>query len=82
MCIENDELYSFDTDDSGGLDREEFSLAMADLGVIITAGQMREVMDETSTQGFISAADFVARMRVAKKDARAAVTGRVQIDDF
>jgi len=62
----------FDRDDSGGLNREDFRLAMADLGVIITDAQMNEVMDETATQGFISTANFVARMRVAKKDARAA----------
>eukprot|EP01045_Picozoa_sp_COSAG04_P004628 COSAG04_NODE_204_length_20429_cov_6.166896_9_plen_1552_part_00 len=62
----------FDKDDSGGLDREEFRLAMAELGIIITDGQMDAVMDECSTQGFISTEDFVRRMRDAKNDARAA----------
>eukprot|EP01043_Picozoa_sp_COSAG02_P035320 COSAG02_NODE_2522_length_8608_cov_47.463862_4_plen_727_part_01 len=62
----------FDQTNSGRLDREQFRLAMADLGVIISPSEMDHVMDDTASQGFISTGNFITRMREAKKDARAA----------
>jgi Ca2+-binding EF-hand superfamily protein/pSer/pThr/pTyr-binding forkhead associated (FHA) protein len=69
----------FDQDESGGLGREQFRLAMADLGVIISPSQMDAVMEDTATQGFISTSYFIARMREAKNDARAAAAENYEV---
>ena len=65
-------FHRFDTDGSGGLDREEFRHAMLSLEVVLSVSELDEVMEEMDNDGngFVTAQEFSDRMRVAKKDRR------------
>jgi Ca2+-binding EF-hand superfamily protein len=66
-------FHRFDTDRSGGLDRKEFRQAMLELGVALSASELRAVIEaiDADGNGFVTAGEFCDRMRVAKKDRRA-----------
>ena len=66
-------FHRFDTDDSGGLEPEEFRHAMMEIGLVLGEGELQQVMDEMDTDGdgYVSTKEFSDRMRIAKKDMRA-----------
>ena len=65
-------FHRFDSDDSGGLDPEDFRVAMLSLGIALSESELLHCMArmDTDADGFVTAAEFAECMKVAKKEKR------------